>query len=247
MQVEVFSDVVCPWCYIGKRRLEQALDGFAHRDDVTVTFRSFQLDPTTPKDVTGTQVERLAEKYGVSIAQAEAMNARVSGVAAGVGLDLHLDIAHPANTFDAHRLLHFAAERGTQAALKERLLTAYFSRGEDVGDPESLADLAAEVGLDRDEARAVLASDRYADAVREDLSLARAFGIDAVPFFVIDRKYGIAGAQDVAVLRDALEQAWATAHPLTMVGAENAAGASGPGGTADAAGADNCTDGVCRV
>jgi predicted DsbA family dithiol-disulfide isomerase len=245
MQVEVFSDVVCPWCYIGKRRLEQALDGFAHRDDVTVTFRSFQLDPSIPKDVTVTQVERLAEKYGVSMAQAEAMNARVSGVAAGAGLDFHLDAAHPANTFDAHRLLHFAAEHGKQAELKERLMQAYFMRGEDIGDPESLADLAAEVGLDRDEARAVLASDRYADAFREDVSLARAFGINSVPFFVIDRKYGIAGAQDVAVLRDALEQAWATAHPLTMVSVGAATGSADE--AADAAGAGDCTDGVCRV
>lgn len=237
MQVEVFSDVVCPWCYIGKRRMEQALGRFAHADDVTVTYRSFQLDPSTPKDVTGTLTERLADKYGVPLAQAEAMNQRVSGVASTVGLGFRLDQAHPANTFDAHRLLHFAAEHGRQAELKERLMRAYFIDGLDVGDPDTLASLAAEVGLDGDAARAVLGGDDYTDAVTEDLSLARAFGIGAVPFFVIDRRYGVSGAQESDVLLQALETAWAEANPLTMVSA-------GPGTDATAG---DCTDGTCAV
>jgi predicted DsbA family dithiol-disulfide isomerase len=239
----VWSDVVCPWCYIGKRRLEQALETFPHRDGVTVTYRSFQLDPTTPKDVTGTLAERLADKYGVSLDQARAMNERVSTIAASVGLDYHLDEAHPANTFDAHRLLHFAAEHGKQTELKERLMQAYFVRGEAIADAEALVAMAAEVGLDAGEARAVLAGDAYSDAVREDLSLARAFGISSVPFFVIDRKYGIAGAQETAVLGQALENAWMESHPLTMVSAA-------PAGGADAevdSGAGECADGVCRV
>jgi predicted DsbA family dithiol-disulfide isomerase len=238
VQVEVFSDVVCPWCYIGKRRLEEALEQFPHAGDVTVTFRSFQLDPTTPKDVTGTLTERLADKYGVPLEQAKSMNERVTGVASSVGLDFHLDDAHPANTLDAHRLLHFAAAHGKQAELKERLMRAYFTDGEILGDSQTLVRLAAEVGLDEAEAREVLAGDAYATEVAEDLSLARSFGISAVPFFVLDRKYGISGAQETAVLRQALEQAWSEANPLTMVSA---------GSSEDATGSEDCSDGSCAV
>lgn len=238
VQVEVFSDVVCPWCYIGKRRLEQALGQFAHADDVTVTYRSFQLDPSTPADVTGTLAARLADKYGVGLAQAKAMNERVTEVARTVGLDFRLDDAHPANTMDAHRLLHFAAGNGRQADLAERLMRAYFTDGLHVGDRTTLVALAGEVGLDPDAARAALAGDDgaedYADAVAEDLSLARSFGITAVPFFVIDRRYGVAGAQEAAVLRQALEQAWSEAHPLTVVSAGAGEGAA-------------CEDGSCAV
>lgn len=217
MQVEVFSDVVCPWCYVGKRRLEEALSTFPHADDVTVTYRSFQLDPTTPTDVTGTLTERLASKYGVSTEQARAMNDRVSGIAETVGLDFHLDAAHPANTFESHRLLHFAATKGVQAELKERLMRAYFTEGIRLGDRDQLIRLATEVGLDADEVAAVLDSDAYTDEVNDDLSLARGFGISGVPFFVFDRTYGVSGAQESAVLAEALQQAWAASHPLTMV------------------------------
>jgi predicted DsbA family dithiol-disulfide isomerase len=157
MQVEVFSDVVCPWCYIGKRHLEQALAEFPHADQVSVTYRSYQLDPSTPKDVTGTLTGRLAAKYGVSEAQAQAMNDRVTGVAAEAGLDYHLDRAHPANTFDAHRLLHFAAAHGKQIDMKERLLAAYFSEGKRIGDVDVLVSEAEAVGLDGTAARAMLA------------------------------------------------------------------------------------------
>ena len=263
MQVEVFSDVVCPWCYIGKRRLEQALETFPHRDDVTVTYRSFQLDPSTPKDVTGTLAERLADKYGVSLEKARAMNERVSTIAATVGLGYHLDDAHPANTFDAHRLLHFAAAHGKQTELKERLMQAYFVRGEAIGDTDALVAMAADVGLDADAARAALAGNDYADAVRDDLSLARTFGINAVPFFVIDRKYGISGAQETPVLAQALERAWIESHPLTMVDGRLAPGrgeadgdsaesvdladSADPAESADSADtAGECADGVCR-
>jgi predicted DsbA family dithiol-disulfide isomerase len=241
VQVEVFSDVVCPWCYIGKRRLEQALGQFAHADDVTVTFRSFQLDPSTPKDVTGTLTERLADKYGVGLEQAKAMNERVTGVASSVGLDFHLDEAHPANTLDAHRLLHFAAAHGKQAELKERLMRAYFTDGEILGDADTLVRLAGEVGLDEAAARDVLAGEAYATEVAADLSLARSFGISGVPFFVLDRKYGISGAQEAAVLVQALEQAWSEANPLTMVTAGRTGGT--PGDTAG----DDCADGSCAV
>lgn len=240
MQVEVFSDVVCPWCYIGKRHMEQALEKFPHADDVSVTYRSYQLDPTTPKDVTGTLAENLAKKYGVSAAQAEAMNARVTGVAAEAGLDYHLEDAHPANTFDAHRLLHFAAANGKQLELKERLFAAYFVEGKKIGDTDVLVGEAEAVGLDGAAARAVLEGTAFTDEVNADISLASAFGITGVPFFVIDRKYGLSGAQPAEVIRQSLENAWLESHPLTMVGAQATAG------TDDADG-DNCADGVCRV
>lgn len=235
MQVEVFSDVVCPWCYIGKRHLEQALAEFPHADDVTVTYRSYQLSPDTPKDATGTLTEMLSAKYGVSEAQAQAMNDRVTGVAAEAGLEYRLDRAHPANTVDAHRLLHFAATQGKQAELKERLLAAYFTEGKRIGDPEVLVAEAEAVGLDGEAARAVLAGDDYADEVNADFSLARAFGITGVPFFVIDRKFGLSGAQPASTLRQALEEAWMDAHPL--VGLDSTS-------TGDAG---SCADGVCQV
>lgn len=241
MQVEVFSDVVCPWCYIGKRHLEAALADFPHADDVTVTFRSFQLDPTAEPDSDLSEAQHLARKYGMSEADAQAMMQRVTAAAADAGLEFNFGNVHSTNTFDAHRLLHFAAEHGKQAALKERLLAAHFTNSERVGDTETLVALASEVGLDADEARTVLEGDQYAEAVREDLALAGAFGISSVPFFVIDRKYGVAGAQPANALRQTLEQAWIESHPLTLIGAAPASGA------ADEPGPDGCADGVCRA
>jgi len=233
VQIEVFSDVVCPWCYIGKRRLEEALSTFGHADEVTVTYRSFQLDPSTPQHTDQTLDEMLATKYGRSLVDARAMNQRVSDIAATVGLDFQLERAHPANTFDAHRLLHFAADRDRQSELKERLLRAYFIQGRKLGDHEELADLAAEVGLDRKAAADVLAGDDYAEAGDEDLALARGFGASGVPFFVFDRKYGISGAQETAVFTDVLDRAWAEATPTPLVVAGDAGEA--------------CTDDSCAV
>jgi len=233
VQIEVFSDVVCPWCYIGKRRLEEALSTFAHADEVTVTYRSFQLDPSTPPHTDQTLDEMLATKYGRSLVEARAMNQRVSDIAATVGLDFQLEQAHPANTFDAHRLLHFAADHDRQSELKERLLRAYFTEGRKIGDHEELADLAAEVGLDRKAAADVLAGDDYAEAVDEDLALARGFGASGVPFFVFDRKYGISGAQETAVFTGVLDRAWAEATPTPLVLAGDAGEA--------------CTDDSCAV
>jgi predicted DsbA family dithiol-disulfide isomerase len=239
VQVEVFSDVVCPWCYVGKRRLEAALALFPHADAETVTFRSFQLDPSTPREMDGTLTERLAAKYGVSVGQAKAMNQRVTDVAATVGLDFHLDRAHPANTFDAHRLLHYAAAHGRQPELTEGLMRAYFTEGGRIGDHSALSRYAADAGLDPQGAAGALTGpdgDGYADAVRADLSLARSFGITAVPFFVIDRRYGVAGAQETGVLLQTLETAWAEANPLTVVSSRANTGS-------DAA----CDDGSCAV
>jgi predicted DsbA family dithiol-disulfide isomerase len=233
LQIEIFSDVVCPWCYIGKRRFEEALSTFPKADQVDVTYRSFQLDPSAPHHTDQTLDEMLATKYGRSLVEARAMNQRVTDVAATVGLDFQLQQAHPANTLDAHRLLHFAADHGVQAELKERLLRAYFTEGRRLGDHEELADLAAEVGLDRQAAADVLAGDDYADAVDADLALARGFGASGVPFFVFDRKYGISGAQETAVFTEVLERAWAEAAPNPLV-------LSGDQG-------ETCTDDSCAV
>ena len=208
MKVEIWSDVVCPWCYIGKRRFEAALDGFEHRDEVEVAWRSFQLDASAPPQSPGNLADRLAQKYGVSREQAEAMNARVVTQAAGEGLDYRLDIARPGNTLDAHRLLHLADQSGLRAATKERFLAAYFSEGRAIGDRDTLVDLAAEVGVDRDRAAEVLSGDEFTDRVRRDEREAAQLGISGVPFFAIDRRYGISGAQPPELLLQALNLAW---------------------------------------
>lgn len=228
MRVEVWSDVVCPWCYIGKRRLEGALARFPQAGQVEVVWRSFELDPEAPLEPQGTLEERLAAKYGMSLAEARAANARVAGIAAGEGLRYDLAAARPGNTFDAHRLLHLAAERQLQPALKERLLRAYFSEGAPIADREALVRLAVEAGLDAAEARRVLGSDAYAEQVRADEREAAALGCQGVPFFVIDRAYGVSGAQPADLLLRVLQEAWSAAHPLRVVGGDG--GVCGPDG-----------------
>lgn len=218
MQIEVFSDVVCPFCYIGKRRLEEALDGFGHADQVRVTYRSFQLDPSAPASSDLSLEHMLAQKYGQSLAQAAAMNNRVSDMAATVGLDFHLKDAHPANTFRAHRLLHFAATQDLGNELTERLMRGYFSEGVRIGDRDALLALAVEVGLTQADAAAVLDGNAFEAEVAADIELARAFGATGVPFFVFDRKYAISGAQETALFVDVLDKAWSDAQPLTLVG-----------------------------
>ncbi len=223
MQVEIWSDVVCPWCYIGKRRFENALAGFKHRDQVEVVWKSFELDPHAPRTSEETLNQMLAKKYGMSEEKAAAANQRVTTLAAQEGLAYHLDQAHPGNTFDAHRLIHFAASRGLQGEMKERLMHAYFSEGQPVGNRETLVKLGAEVGLDAEEVRNVLAGDEYADEVNADKREASLLGINGVPFFVIDEKYGISGAQPTELFQQALEQAWAESHPLTQVSSSSTA------------------------
>lgn len=217
MQVEIWSDVVCPWCFIGKRRFETALSRFPHADGVEVTWRSFELDPGAPRERSGPAVDHLAAKYGVAREEAQAMHDRMAGVADGEGLQFRLGAARPGNTFDAHRLLHLARERGMQDPVKERLLSAYLTEGEAVGDPQVLVRLATEAGLSSDEARSVLDTDDYADAVRADEATARTLGITGVPFFVVDRAYGVSGAQPPEVLLELLEAVWAHSESLTSV------------------------------
>jgi predicted DsbA family dithiol-disulfide isomerase len=211
LTVEIWSDVVCPWCYIGKRRFEAALEAFGHRDEVTVMWRSFELDPTAPSDVEGTATERLAAKYGMSLERAEGLHKDMTERAAAEGLEFRFDLARGGNTFDAHRLIHLAATYGHQAAAKERLMRAYFTEGAAISDPETLIALMAEVGVDADEARDVLVNDRFAEDVREDEQLAGQLGIQGVPFFVIDRRFGVSGAQPPETLVQALERAWSEA------------------------------------
>ena len=219
MKIEVWSDVVCPWCYLGKRRFESAVAAFEHRDDVEVRWRSFELDPSAAAVREGDPVQRLADKYGMSYADAAASNQRLTELATAEGLVYHLATVRSGNTFDAHRLLHLAGERGCQDALKERFLRAYFTDNEPVGDHETLARLAVEVGLDETEVRETLGSARYAAEVRADEQTAAAYGITGVPFFVIDGRYGVSGAQSPEVLLGAMRQAYAEANPLTMVAA----------------------------
>ena len=206
--VEIWSDVVCPWCYLGKRRLEAALEQFPHRDDVEVRWRSFQLDPQAPASRDVPADEHLAAKYQMSVEDARGLNAQMTELAAREGLEYHLDRTRGGNTFDAHRLIHLGAARGVQDAVKERLMRAYFTEGEPVGDHEALVRLAAEAGLDAAEARATLETDAYADDVRGDEELARRIGIQGVPYFVLDRRFGVSGAQPAEILVQAFERAW---------------------------------------
>ena len=235
MRVEIWSDVVCPWCYVGKRRFEAALASFAHRDEVELVWRSFELDADAPPspEVAGDYAERLARKYGRGVEAAQQMIDTMTATAAQEGLDFRFDRARPGNTFDAHRLLHLALERGVQDDVKERLDAATFTDGLRVSDHEALVDVARAAGLDADEAREVLASDRYADAVRADEAQARAYGISGVPFFVVDGKYGISGAQPAELIAQALEQAWGERTPSPLV----AVGGAAPG----------CDDDSCAV
>jgi predicted DsbA family dithiol-disulfide isomerase len=214
MTVEIWSDVVCPWCYIGKRRFETALETFEHADEVTVMWRSFELDPEGPREPEGSAAERLAAKYGMSVERAEQLNAEMTERGAAEGLEYRFDIARGGNTFDAHRMIHLAATYGHQAAAKERLMRAHFSEGAEISDPETLVRLMAEVGVDEAEARDVLDGDRFAADVREDELLAAQLGIRGVPFFVLDRRFGVSGAQPPEVLVQALERAWGEAVTL---------------------------------
>jgi predicted DsbA family dithiol-disulfide isomerase len=211
MQVEIWSDVVCPWCYLGKRRFERALESFGHRDEVTVVYRSFELDPSAAPGATTPTVEMLASKYGMSDGQAKDAQRQMEQRAAQDGLEFRMDGLHSGNTRDAHRLLHLAKAHGLQAQLAERLHRAYFSEQVSVFSHSSLADLAAEVGLDRNEALRVLGSDEYSDAVDADEAMAHALGVSGVPFFAIDRRYGISGAQPAEVITATLERSWAEA------------------------------------
>jgi predicted DsbA family dithiol-disulfide isomerase len=220
MRIQVWSDVVCPWCYIGKRRLEKALAGFPGRAEVEIIWRSFQLDPSAPGTATENVVQLLGRRYGGGDDAGRAMVARTEAVAAEEGLQFHHAEAPHVNTLDAHRLLHLALEDGgpaSQGRLKEELLTAYFTRAENVADPGVLLRAVGSVGLDQVRAEQVLAGDAYAADVEADIRWASALGATGVPFFVLDDRYGIPGAQPTEVFREVLDRVWAESHPRVQL------------------------------
>jgi predicted DsbA family dithiol-disulfide isomerase len=227
VNVEIWSDIACPWCYVGKRRFEAALEAFEHSDDVTVTWRSFELDPGAPPVRAGERAAHLAAKYGVTVEEARAMEDNMTQTAAADGLDFRFDIAQSGNTRDAHRLVHLAATHGLQDEAKERLFRAYLTEGAAVSDHETLTRLMAEIGLPADDVAGVLASDRYAAEVVEEERLGAALGITAVPFFVVDRAIGAAGAQPPEALVALLDQGWEQRTPISVVTGGEACGPDG--------------------
>jgi predicted DsbA family dithiol-disulfide isomerase len=229
VHVEIWSDIACPWCYVGKRRFEAALAAYEHRDEVQVTWRSFELDPSAPREREHDGATHLAEKYGMSRDEALAMQRRMTDAAAGDGLEFRFDIARGGNTFDAHRLVHLAAAHGIQDAMKERLMRAYLTEGQLIGDPAVLTRLAVEAGLPEDEARDTLATDRFATEVREDERTAERLGIHAVPFFVVDRAVGASGAHPPEALLELLRQARELHPPVAVAAAGETCNLDGSG------------------
>jgi len=205
IKVDIWSDVQCPWCYIGKRKFEAGAGQFG--GDVEVEYHSFELAPDTPVDFDGTPVDYLSQRKGIPLEQAEQMVARVTGIASSVDLHYDYDSMHQTNTVKAHELLHYAKANGRQLDMKERLLGAYFVDGRHVGRIEDLADLAAEIGLDRDDVVRALEENEYLAAVKADVALANEYGIRGVPFFVIDGRYGVSGAQEAETFANVLTQA----------------------------------------
>jgi predicted DsbA family dithiol-disulfide isomerase len=212
ISIDIWSDIACPWCYIGKRNLEAGLKAVSSDDDapqVNITFHSFELSPDTPVDFDGDEIDFLAGHKGMPRAQVEQMLSRVTDVAAEAGLEYRFDLLKHTNTVKAHELLHHAKAHGLQHEMEERLMSAYFTEGKHVGRIDDLAELAAEVGLDADETRAALESAQYLPAVRQDQAQAQAYGIQGVPFFVIDGQYGISGAQPPSTFESVLRDLWA--------------------------------------
>ena len=211
LKIDVWSDIACPWCYIGKRNLESGLAVAAQSADapvVEVTYHSYELSPDTPVDFDGSEIDFLAGHKGMPAEQVKQMLENVTGVAANAGLEYNFDILKHTNTVKAHELLHFAKEQGVQPEMMERLMRAYFTEGSHVGRVEDLAVLASEVGLDADATREALTSGRFTAAVRADQAQAQAYGINGVPFFVIDGKYGVSGAQPAEAFTQILQQVW---------------------------------------
>ncbi|MES1175217.1 MAG: DsbA family oxidoreductase [Myxococcales bacterium] len=224
LRIDVWSDIACPWCFVGKRRLEAALERFPHADQVEVVWRSFELDSSAPREVdtTKSHAERLAKKYGMSVAQAQSRTEQLKETARGAGIEFDFDHIRPGNTFDAHRLVHLAEELGLQGVMKERFLLAYLSQGEAIGDPKALQRLAVEAGLPAAEVERVLSTDAFGAEVRSDELQARELGINGVPFFVFDQRLAASGAQPVEVLLGALNQAWNERAPEPAAFAEGA-------------------------
>jgi predicted DsbA family dithiol-disulfide isomerase len=233
MKVEIWSDVMCPFCYIGKRKFEKALAEFPGKNNIEVTWKSFQLDPSTVTDPTLSTIDHLAEKKGWSKAQAMETTAHVSNIAKQVGLDFHFDKAVVANSFDAHRLSHLAKKYGKQNELEEKLFSAYFTEGKNTADHNTLLQIGVELGLDKTEINELLNSDLYSDKVEEDIYQAQQIGVRGVPFFVLDQKYAVSGAQEPTAFLQALTKAYdehKKENPLQVLNTEGSADACGPDG-----------------
>ena len=234
LMVDIWSDIACPWCYVGKRRLESALQRFVHREAVEVTWRAFEINPASPpiESAEVSYAARLASKYRTTPTEAQGMIDRMTNTAADDGLEFRFDRIRPGNTFHAHRLLHLAAQHHRQDAVKERFLRAYLTEGEPIGDRTALARLAVEAGLPADEVSSLIETDRFAAEVREDQAEARALRITGVPFFVFGRRLAVSGAQSADLLLSVLDKAWAErVVPMTATAEEFAEGAvCGPDG-----------------
>lgn len=238
MKIEVWSDFVCPFCYIGKRRLEMALDQFPHKNEVEVEFKSFELDPNSAVYSGKSIHEALASKYGMTIEQAKQNNAQIGQQAANVGLTFNFENMKPTNTFDAHRLAKFAKVHGKEKVVTESLLHAYFTESKNLSELETLADIAEATGLDRQETLQVL-NDKtaYANDVRIDEGIAQQYQVTGVPYFIVNQKYAISGAQPLETFVGALQQVWEEENPTPKLQSLN------PEGANDAF----CADGNCVV
>ncbi|GIP40133.1 DSBA oxidoreductase [Paenibacillus sp. J31TS4] len=234
MRVDIWSDFMCPFCYIGKRRFEEALSRFPHKDKVEVVFRSFELDPGAKRSTGQSMDELLAAKYGMTVEQAREANENVTRQAQSVGLEYHLDTSVPTNSFDAHRLTHLAAQHNKGYEMAERLFRAHFTESRDLGDRTVLTGLAAELGIPEEEASAALESGEFTSQVRSDEAEAASLGIRGVPFFVLNNKFAVSGAQPVELFLEALNKAQEDEKPLVVMGDQE-------GG--DAA----CVDGSCQI
>lgn len=224
MKIEIWSDFACPFCYIGKKRFEQALARFPHKDQVEVLYYAYQLNPNAPKVMVGTAYESFAKGHGTTVEQAKARFAMFTQNAKTVGLVYNYDIIQMTNTFDAHRLAKWAATLGLEGVVTERLMKAYFSEGKNLADHATLVVLMKEVGLDGSQAEAVLKDGSYTDEVRRQISESRQIGVQGVPFFVVNRKYGISGAQSEEYFYAALEQLWQEEQGANVFGDDDATG-----------------------
>ena len=227
MDIEIWSDIACPWCYVGKRRFEAALERFEHRGEVNVTWRSFELDPDAPAERGGDAAGHIAAKYGIPVEQARESQRQLTEVAAGEGLDFHFERQRSGLTFDGHRIIHLAGEHDLADEMKERLLRAYFTEGELISDHEALVRMAAEVGVPKLQTRTVLAGNRFADEVRADEAIAHRLGISAVPTFVVNRRLAIAGANPPEQLLSLLRQGWQQQPEVAVVDDGAACGPDG--------------------
>jgi len=232
MKVEIWSDYVCPFCYIGKKKLELALEQFAHKDKIEILYKSFELDPNADSDTEMDTYTMLSQKYGMSVQQAKQNSSNIAEQAAEVGLTFNFDGTVMTNTFDAHRLMQFAAKQGKNHQMANLLFQSYFTNNVNIGKRDSLIAIAGQLDLDEDETAAMLASDQFSAEVRAEEEEASRLGVRGVPFFVIDRKYAVSGAQSPEVFLNALKQAWDEKYPALVQVSDDQGGM--------------CTDGVCE-